>query len=441
MHIPKIPNAFENIKIACEQRLSELYPYGVPELVTTRYQKELEFLKNSEYLDDFEILRCLQNEAAKCSQFLSIRGTTTNSYIVYLLSRSLLNPLPTHYYCPSCGYFEIVDTKLFGIDLPDSKCPKCQHNLIADGFNLSSEMVWGIGGKKIMSFDYNISREFFPFAKRILQSLYPNNVIAPLGLFNRPPSEKDIEIAQSGFLILPDGQTIDDYPEMIAYLEDGELCLSGNILEVKENYLKRVLLLQHRCVEQLIALQRKTGLYANEITLQNLRTINWNDINNTTALTKAESFLYHDLKPKTFYHMSSYMSACHNSYSNNECSPYDGKYYSIPDLFRIPEFEKYPCYTRDDFFDELLKMNLDLEKAFEISELIRKGIPSNKSSKHLEKFESFDLPEEFKTVAKQYRYLFPRSHTTEYLLLYARLAFYAKIDSRIFSKIIYKQKN
>lgn len=441
MHIQKIKNAFENIKNACDKRLQQIYPLGIPEFVNARYQRELQFLETSEYLDDFEILRCLYNEAEKCSQFLSIRGTITNSYIVYLLTKSLLNPLPTHYYCPSCGHFEIVDTKLFGIDLPDCKCPKCTHDLLADGFNLSSEIVWGLDGKKVLSFDYNISREFFPFAKRVLQSLYPDNVIAPLGLFNRPPAEKDIEIAQSGFLILPEGQKIEDYPEMIAYLEDGELCLSGNILDVRDHYLHRILLLQHRCVEQLISLQRKTGIYANEISLQDLRNINWNDVNNTTALTNTESFFFHDIKPRTFYHMSCLMAASHNTYVNKDYCPYDDRYHSIPDLFHTPEFEKYPCYTRDDFFDELIKMNLGTEKAFEISEFIRKGIPSNKSSKHIEKFENFDLPEDFKTVARQYRYLFPRSHTSEYLLLYARLAYYAKIDSRIFSKIIYKQKN
>ena len=136
MHIQKIKNAFKNIKNACDKRLQQIYPLGIPEFVNARYQKELQFLKACEYLDDFEILRCLYNEAEKCSQFLSIRGTITNSYIVYLLTKSLLNPLPTHYYCPSCGHFEIVYTKLFGIDLPDCKCPKCTHDLLADGFNL-----------------------------------------------------------------------------------------------------------------------------------------------------------------------------------------------------------------------------------------------------------------------------------------------------------------
>ncbi len=440
MHIPDIKNAYENIQKTCEQKLGQLYPHQVPELIKERYQKELDFLKRSCYLNDFEILRCLNAEAEKCSLFLTVRGTLTASYIVYLLRNSLLNPLPAHYYCPHCGHFEIVPTRLFGIDMPDSKCPVCHTAFTADGFNLPMEIAWGANGAKTMAFDYNIPEEFLPFARRVLQSLYPDNVIAPLGLYNRSPKTETIEMHPFGFLILPSGQKTDDYPELTAYMEDGELCLSGNIRELNKYHLKRVLLIRHKTMEDLVSLQRKTGIYTTEITLQDLRTLNWNDLNNTRALSDVESFLFHNIRPRTFFDMVCLDAAGHNTYHNKEYSIHDGQYHTLPDLFHTEEFQKYPCHTREDFFDELLKLGFEREKAFEITEFIRTGKQNFGLQKYMEEFDSLALPEDFKTVARQYLYLFPRSHSAEYILMYAKLAFYAKKDSRIFSKVVYKRR-
>lgn len=439
MQIPPIKNAYKNVKEACKQRLQELYPLGLPKLIKERYETELKFLKDSKYVDDFEILRLLYNEAKKCSQFLSLRGTITSSYITYLLSESILNPLPAHYYCPKCGRFETIQTKLFGIDLPASTCPNCGMDLIADGFHLPLESAWGNDGKKIISFDYNISEEFLPFAKHVLESLYPENVIAPLGIHERTKEDDIIGIKSFGYIILPTGQQIEDYPEMVTYLEDGELCLSGNLWDIENHGLHRVQLIPNPFVENLIALQRKTGFYVGEITQQNLRTLNWNDLINTMSLSKGESYFFRSLKPKTFFDMVCVDAASHNTTTGDERS-FQGDYYSLPKAFDLSEFKKYPCYTREDFFDVLLELDFPREKAFDISEYIRKGKQNSGLQKFKDEFATFNLPEELQTVAKQYLYLFPRCHSAEYVLMFARLAFYAKKDSRAFSTIVYKKR-
>lgn len=78
-----------------------------------------------------------------------MRGTVSGSILSYLLGNHSFNPLSAHYYCTKCGYYEKVDTHLFGIDLPSRKCPCCNTEMWADGYNLSLESVWGIDGKKI----------------------------------------------------------------------------------------------------------------------------------------------------------------------------------------------------------------------------------------------------------------------------------------------------
>ena len=103
-------------------------------------------------------------------------------------------------------------------------------------------------------------------------------------------------------------------------------------------------------------------------------------------------------------------------------------------------FKKYPCFTQEDFFDYLLESGLERSLAFEASERIRKGHAcSTKENKEL--FDSLPIPDDMKEVARNYWYVFPRAHGIEYILLYAQLAYYARIDSRAFSKIMFKKKN
>ena len=72
MCIPKIENAYKNILQACEKSLNEKYPFGIPEMVEERYLKEMEMLKKSEYVDDFEIFRLLSEEGRKTSQYIVV---------------------------------------------------------------------------------------------------------------------------------------------------------------------------------------------------------------------------------------------------------------------------------------------------------------------------------------------------------------------------------
>ena len=428
MNIPKIRSAYDNIKKACDTKISQIYPKGVPRLVEERYVKELSFLKESEYVDDFEILRCLNAEAMKCSQIFTMRGTVTSSYIVYLLSNSLVNPLPVHYYCSQCGEFEVVDTRLFGIDLPECKCSKCGSALISDGFNLPVEMVWGTDGKKNIAFEYNVSDEFLPFAKRILKSLYPQNEIASLGIHSRDSISNDIKLIQSGFLVLPTGQSMDDYPELITYSEDGEICLSANMMEIKQYLLHRVLLIPNKQIKNIISLQRKTGVYASEITLRDIREFKWNNLCNTSVLDSVEADIFRTYKPKTFFDM-----VCLSCMAHNTCRD------DVYNILKMPEFKKYPCFTSEDFFDEMIKAGKDREKAFEISEFIKYGKQNSQLKWCFDKFEEFGVSEDLKAVAYKYMYLFPRSHGVEYVLMYAKLAYYANVDRRIFNNVVLRK--
>lgn len=102
------------------------------------------------------------------------------------------------------------------------------------------------------------------------------------------------------------------------------------------------------------------------------------------------------------------------------------------------DFKIYPCFTREDFYDYMIENGVDCVKAYEAFECIRKGYAV--SVKHDEEWMQLEIPEGIKNVAKNYRYVFPRAHCIGYVLGYAKLAYYAKVDGKMFSRVVFGKK-
>lgn len=439
MQISHIKNAFANIQTCCEQKLQSLYPHGIPEPVQKRYRTELQYLKQSPWADDFEIFRRMSLEAQKSAGYFTLRGTAPNSYLVYLLGQNQINPLPAHYYCPSCGYFETADTGLFAPDLPKTICPRCKAALTSDGYNLTADLLWGPDGKTSVSFEYNIYTDFLPFAKKVLTELYPEQEIVPYGAWNLKTARPDnpsyqAEMIHSGYIILPPQRTMDDYPDMITYLENGDKCLTGTFPILAEHSLKRITMLPARNLDWLMELQRKSGIYINEIDGPRLSEITYHDIRSSRTLSETEEDFFSLIKPKNLSEMVSCISLAHNSYAGTLGA--DANPQSVfNSLIDTPPFRRYPCSCRDDFYEHLLTSGLDCRSAYQAARLISLG----KASRSQE-LDNLPMPEELKDLARQYAYLLPRSHSVEYLLVCARLAFYMKYDSRLYSKIVFRHQ-
>ena len=61
----------------------------------------------------------------------------------------------------------------------------------------------GTDGEKHIDFDYNISSEFLPFAKRVLQKIYPENEIASYEMMgsNQRSNKLDMETLEVRHLV------------------------------------------------------------------------------------------------------------------------------------------------------------------------------------------------------------------------------------------------
>lgn len=222
----------------------------------------------------------------------------------------------------------MIDTQLFGIDLPEVKCPGCGKLLTGDGFHLHEEFVWGLDGRRIAYFDYGVSKDFLPFAKRVLEKLYPKNKVVNYGIermFNMICGEKgdELEVVHSGYVILPEGRKMEDYPEMMTYLENGDPCLSAPSHSLIEDYGANVIkLMPTTGIEKLMELQKRSGLYACEIGIPELKRFTCYDLVNSKELLPMENEVFMQESPKSYYAMSNFCAAVHNSYVDVDVDMY-----------------------------------------------------------------------------------------------------------------------
>ena len=133
--------------------------------------------------------------------------------------------------------------------------------------------------------------------------------------------------------------------------------------------------------------------------------------------------------------MANCCAAADNSYSCLDMSK-DGWFWELEEVLESLDFQEYPCYTRDDFFEQLMNWGIERAEAYRFSEIIRKGIAEWNTD-----FAALTIPEGLKNVAKMYLYVSPKVHVVERLLIVARLTYYMKWNSRVYSVVVRKKKS
>ncbi len=160
----------------CEKRLEELYPQGIPAEALSRYRQELLWMKQYQCEEVFQFMTALHELAASRGAVLSLRGGIGGSFLLYLLCKGRFNPLPAHYYCPSCGHYEDPDEYRYAPDMPHKKCPVCGSAMRADGFSVPAYDTFGVDGSEIVSrWNLAVSEKFMPYVKALLKKYNLHN--------------------------------------------------------------------------------------------------------------------------------------------------------------------------------------------------------------------------------------------------------------------------
>lgn len=139
-----------NIKNTCKNRLNTLFSQGTPDEIRERFEKEIQYLEQSECVGEFEkaFKESQINKGMICS-----KGTISGSIIYFLLNEYGYNPLAPYYYCDECGYYEPIHKWKTCVESPDKCCAKCGNTIKSAGYNISIESVWGLDGTKAIGFE------------------------------------------------------------------------------------------------------------------------------------------------------------------------------------------------------------------------------------------------------------------------------------------------
>ena len=172
---PFWPEAADDIRRLCDEKIYELYGENPPEIVTARKEKELGSILGYGYGTLYSIAQKLVKKSNQDGYLVGSRGSVGSSYVAHLVGISEVNALPPHYRCPNCKFTDFdVDKQKYkvGVDLPVRMCPKCGTELAREGFDIPFEVFLGFKGDKVPDIDLNFSGVYQPKAHAYIEELF-----------------------------------------------------------------------------------------------------------------------------------------------------------------------------------------------------------------------------------------------------------------------------
>ena len=123
---------------AAQKRMKELYGEHPPVKIANRFKTEELMLHDQEALLWMGFMGQLQKTFAEADAYFDVRGAQMGaSFVAWLLGGTEVNPLPAHYYCPTCKRVEFLPDEKCGLDAPDKKCA-CGTEYQKDGFAIDA---------------------------------------------------------------------------------------------------------------------------------------------------------------------------------------------------------------------------------------------------------------------------------------------------------------
>lgn len=181
LYSPSIEGSAEKLRDLIYKRAEEIYGKDMDEYIRKRMDRETKAVIDNGYAMVYWFSHLLVKKSNDDGFIVGSRGSVGSSFAAWLVNITEVNPLPPHYLCRKCKFFEFVENVDSGFDLPNKNCPKCGEQIVGDGQNIPFETFMGFEGDKIPDIDLNFSALYQSKAHDFIRDMFGKNKVFRAG--------------------------------------------------------------------------------------------------------------------------------------------------------------------------------------------------------------------------------------------------------------------
>ncbi len=465
----------ERIVRLAYEKAHAVYGNPLPDIVDARLERELRSIVGNGFSVIYIIAQELVFRSSKRGYLVGSRGSVGSSLVATMIGITEVNPLPPHYICSECQYFEVHDDGSVGsgYDMPDKVCPNCGNKLTKDGHDIPFETFLGFKGDKVPDIDLNFSGDDQPFAHLDVRDIFGDDYAFRAGTIGTVADktafgyvkgyERDYDqyygsaeidrLAMGatgvkrttgqhagGIIVIPSYMDVYDFSPVQFPADDVNATWKTTHFDfhaIHDNILK-LDILGHDDPTMIRKLQSLSGIVPQDIPMDDkevmkiftsteslgvtpeqigvsLGTLGIPEMGTFTSMN-----MIAEAKPKTFADLLQISGLSHGTdvWSGNAQDLIQS---GIADLSTV-------IGCRDDIMVYLIHKGLDNSMAFQIMERVRKGmwtkIPAEERETYITAMQEHEVPEWYIESCSKIKYMFPKAHAAAYIMMALRIAYF-----------------
>lgn len=456
-YYPIFKNSQADLESLCYTRADEIYGSPLPQMVQERLHLELEFLKDERFATQYLLAKKIVDFAVANGQKTMARGSVGSVFVAFLLGISEANPLPPHYRCPDCNYFESSNLAADGFDLPQKACPTCGKKLKGDGHNIPYEIFMGINGDKTPDIDLGMPGDFISQAQNFAKGVFGADKVAQAGTIQTltefaakgyiaeyetisgielTDSEKEnilkkitgikraAGVHPGGLMIIPDNMDFEDFTPLNKEWTP-RFATHFDFHSIYNTLLKQDIL-GYTALDLLLELEKQTGESIDNIDFNDPKIYELLQSGETDGTQEFENKftvnLLQTLSPQSFNDLVKISCFAHgtNVWKDNAEHLIADGVCTLPDAVA----------SQDDIMTYLTEQGMDKATAYAIMDATRKGLwtssrLSDENKKYYkDKMREVGVPNWYIDSLAKIRYVFPKAHSISYVMNAVRLAWF-----------------